>query len=179
MTNARRAASNGDDPGGSAALQMTGGPNELSDRERDLLRTFEDEISRAEQRHYRSLGRCFRAIRDGGLYRHVGTWEASCRRRWSRSKQDVDRKIKALEVAEELERESMRPPMTERQARPLGPLTTRLRREAARRVESEGGWRYMSAKRVEQIAKDVTPSRPPPRSSRKNERWCLCPVGGR
>src|SRR3954454_15680947 len=106
----------------SGGIEMTGGPEELSDRELHLLGVHEDEISRAEAAHYRSLGKSFRAIRDERLYRGAGTWEEYCRLRWGRTKQDADRKIKALEVAEDLEWRGERPPLTEKQARPLGRL---------------------------------------------------------
>jgi hypothetical protein len=104
-------------------MEMTGGPRELANHELYLLRLHEDEISRAEQTHYQALAKAYSAIREKRLFRREGTFADYCKARWGRSPQAINRIIKAGEVAADLEANSQRAPMSEKQARSLGRLS--------------------------------------------------------
>lgn len=139
-------------------IEMTGGPNELTDRERDLLANLEEQISHAESQHYWANGKAYRAIRDARLYRAASNFEQYCRARWGRPRQNVNRYIAAVEVGEDLEARGMRAPMTKKQCSYLVRLDSDERVEVARRVEAEGGWRTVTAGRVKEIAEEVAPT---------------------
>jgi hypothetical protein len=142
---------------GGEPIEMTGGPAELSDRERNLLWKLEGLISDAEAKMYWTCGKALRPIRDRRLYRHEGTFEDYCQKRWGWPRQTGNRYIKAVEVAEDLAAGGFERPMTEKQCRPLGRLDSANRREVAQRVAHEGGWRALTAARVAEIADEVSP----------------------
>jgi len=141
-------------------MEMTGGPNSLTDAERVRLRFCEQEIEQHESTSM-SMGRPLREIREHRLYRETHErWGDYTRARWRRTKQSADRYIKAVEIAEELAGAGLPAPRFEKQARPLGRLSRAERQAVARRLQATGGFKGVSATAVEALAEEVAPRAP-------------------
>ena len=141
-------------------MEMTGGPNALTDSELERLQICEEEI---EQREHASMwmGRPLREIRDKRLYREGGeTWGTYTQRRWRRTKQSADRYIKAVEIAEDLAAAGLPVPCSEKQARALGRLSREKRYEVARGLQATGGFEGVAATAVETLAEEIAPRVP-------------------
>jgi len=136
---------------------MTGAPHVLSDGERLRLRVCEEEIERREAASMWK-GRPLREIRESRLYRETHpTWSAYVKDRWSTSRVSADRYVSAVEIADELEAAGLPAPRNEKQARPLTRLALDDRIKVALRVREEGGFKGMTARRVEEIAVEIAP----------------------
>ena len=138
-------------------MEMTGGPNVLTDAERVSLGACEEEIERREATSMWK-GRPLREIRERRLYRATHpTWAAYVEDRWSTSRVSADRYISAVEIAMELAAVGLPVPCGEKQARPLSRLSPEDRIKVALRVREEGGFKRLKARRVEEIAQEITP----------------------
>lgn len=159
-------------------MEMTGGPNALTDSELGRLRFCEGDIERrANVSMWR--GRPFREIREKRLYREGGeSWGEYTLRRWGCTKQTADRYIKAVEIAEELEGAGLPAPQFEKQARSLGRLSREERQAVARRLQAMGGFKGASATAVEALAEEIAP-RVPPEVPARREALVLVTKGGR
>jgi hypothetical protein len=142
-------------------MDMTGGPNQLTAHERELLRIMEEQIERREIQGLDKY-RAYKQIRDKRLYREgYQRFDDYCRERWGKSRQAVNRDIKAVDIADEIVAAGLPGPAFKEQARKLSRLAVEQRLEVALQIREQGGFRRMSARQVQEIADQVAPrSRP-------------------
>jgi hypothetical protein len=134
----------------------------LTTTEQQLFRSCEETIKEGLEKFY-AVGTALLAIRDQKLYRAEYTsFEEYCQERWDMVRRQADRLILAKGVADEL-RKSAVLPSTESQVRPLLKLPAGKRLPAWERAVASAGGRRVTARLVEEAARE-TPLTPKPRS---------------
>jgi len=108
----------------------------MEDKTNNSLTTIEQsELSRLESiiekglQTFVEVGSAFAEIKDSGLYKTYGTFEAYCKDKWGFTKTHVNRLINSAHVNENLAPMGVAP-INERQSRPLSRLDPPQQKEA-------------------------------------------------
>jgi len=121
------------------AIQVEVDKKPLDADERELLQQHEA-IIKTGLRTFLEVGVAFEEIRDRGLYREHGTFEAYCQKVWKISRTKAYRYLKASQCVEQLEScqlatgEKLAIPQNEAQARSMSNLPAEKQVEVSRKV---------------------------------------------
>ena len=103
------------------------------------------------------VGQALLEIRDSKLYREeFETFDEYCRQKWGMSKTHSNRMVQAAQVVSHLTPIGVIP-SSESQTRPLTSLEPEVQREAWAQVVAENEPNSITAKKVEQVAQELTP----------------------